>query len=611
MATTAARRFPSPFELATPEGAEGWESMYPPYLLFSEENREWEENSFWFLDSLHRPEVEYPFDTIVHEAWNMSAGNFMSRAFAIPAAKGLYNRVLNGRLYTTTIPLSGEAELHERVPIFTERGGHYFQNWGELYDGWTAKMDAAIAELKAIEIPHLPDLEDASVVFEGRGVGSGFELINAYDRAIQNIFRVYQYHFEMVLLGYAAYLNLNQFCKQAFPGIADQTIANLSAGADILLFRPDDELKVLARKAIDLGVADELRSGRDPEQIVRDLASNGQNGEGSEWAAAFEKAKDPWFYYSTGTGLYHHERSWIDDISIPFSALTSYIDRLERGESIERPTQELLDRRDRIADEYRGLLGSEAERTAFDQNVGLARTVAPLVEDHNFYIEHHHHTIFWNKMREIGDRMATHGLLNERDDLFYLNRWEAGQALYDLTMSWAASGPSRDQHWKSTVGRRREIVEVLRDWAAEPALGPVGEELREPLTIMLWGITPERLDEWLGGDDEDNEGRLKGIPGSSGSAEGLARVITSPDQIPEVQEGEILVCPITAPSWGPVFGKIAAAVSDMGGVMCHAAIVCREYGLPAVVGTGRGTKVIKTGDRVRVDGDTGVVEVLA
>jgi pyruvate, water dikinase len=67
---------------------------------------------------------------------------------------------------------------------------------------------------------------------------------------------------------------------------------------------------------------------------------------------------------------------------------------------------------------------------------------------------------------------------------------------------------------------------------------------------------------------------------------------------------------VTAPSWGPVFPKIAAAVSDIGGMMSHAAIVAREYGLPAVVGTGNATSQIKTGDRVRVDGNTGSVSIL-
>ena len=103
---------------------------------------------------------------------------------------------------------------------------------------------------------------------------------------------------------------------------------------------------------------------------------------------------------------------------------------------------------------------------------------------------------------------------------------------------------------------------------------------------------------------------LRGIAASPGVAEGAARVITSVEQLDEVQAGEILVCPITAPSWAPVFARIGAAVSDIGGIMSHAAIVSREYGLPAVVGTGFGTKRIRTGQRVRVDGDNGTVAII-
>jgi pyruvate,water dikinase len=87
-------------------------------------------------------------------------------------------------------------------------------------------------------------------------------------------------------------------------------------------------------------------------------------------------------------------------------------------------------------------------------------------------------------------------------------------------------------------------------------------------------------------------------------------VLKNVNDIGQVREGDILVCPVTAPSWAPVFGKIKAAVSDIGGTMSHAAIVAREYGLPAVVGTGQATKRIRTGQRVRVDGDRGVVTIL-
>ena len=99
-------------------------------------------------------------------------------------------------------------------------------------------------------------------------------------------------------------------------------------------------------------------------------------------------------------------------------------------------------------------------------------------------------------------------------------------------------------------------------------------------------------------------------PASSGVVEGLARVVHGIDQMHTVQQGEILVAPTTNPSWTPVFSRISACVADGGGMMSHAAIVCREHGLPAVVGTGRATRAIRTGQRIRVDANLGVVTIL-
>ena len=100
---------------------------------------------------------------------------------------------------------------------------------------------------------------------------------------------------------------------------------------------------------------------------------------------------------------------------------------------------------------------------------------------------------------------------------------------------------------------------------------------------MLWGITSERIESWLNPDPDE----VVGVAASSGVVEGTARVLFDVAQIAELREGEILVVPVTAPSWAPVFAKIKAAVSDIGGSMSHAAIVAREYGMPAVVGMRR------------------------
>ena len=127
---------------------------------------------------------------------------------------------------------------------------------------------------------------------------------------------------------------------------------------------------------------------------------------------------------------------------------------------------------------------------------------------------------------------------------------------------------------------------------------------------MLWGITTDRIHDWLSTKSDERHLTLTGIPGSPGVAEGPARVILHPDQLGQLQPGEILVAPTTYTSWTRIFGTIAAAVLDTGGIMCHAAIVAREYGLPAVVGTGTATTRIKTGDCLQIDATNGVVRIL-
>jgi pyruvate,water dikinase len=89
--------------------------------------------------------------------------------------------------------------------------------------------------------------------------------------------------------------------------------------------------------------------------------------------------------------------------------------------------------------------------------------------------------------------------------------------------------------------------------------------------------------------------------------EGIARVILDVKQLKEVMPGEILVCGSTNPMWNSVFGKVKGVVTDTGGLLAHAGVICREYGLPSVVGSAIATKVIKTGDRLRVDGTNGIV----
>jgi pyruvate,water dikinase len=141
-------------------------------------------------------------------------------------------------------------------------------------------------------------------------------------------------------------------------------------------------------------------------------------------------------------------------------------------------------------------------------------------------------------------------------------------------------------------------------------LGAVPDVIDDPAIVMLWGITRESLDTWLSAGTGPDSDEIKGVAACRGVVEGTARIIKSVEEMSRLKQGDILVCQITNPTWAPIFDKIAAAVSDIGGSMSHAAIVAREYGLPAVVGTGNGTTRIRDGQRIRVDGGRGIVTLL-
>jgi pyruvate,water dikinase len=243
--------------------------------------------------------------------------------------------------------------------------------------------------------------------------------------------------------------------------------------------------------------------------------------------------------------------------------------------------------------------------------ITLACRVFPYVEGHKFYCEHWYTNLFFNKIREFGALLASHGFFEDEADVFHLTHYELESAIVDLSLAWSSgSQPLGPRRWPAIVAQRKAAIAAWAQHRVPPALGVVPDVIDDPAIVMLWGITRENLDSWLAGDADDTSNELKGFAASSGVVEGPARVVTSAAEIGTLRQGEILVCQVTNPSWAPIFQKIAAAVSDIGGSMSHMAIVAREYGLPAVVGTGSATQRIRTGQRLRVDGGRGIVTIL-
>ena len=603
----AENRFPSPFEIETPPGAEGWQELYSYADVFSEDRRAYEESQFWFQDSIHWGWALTPWDATVMTLCMASLSQYNSRVFKVPPSQGVDARILNGYCYLSPVEIDDPAVIEGRVPEFTERAGHYFQNWDSLYTSWLEKVQDNIREIESLDFSPLPETEPIETVLEGRGVSSGWDLLANYRRFKDLTLKIWQLHFEFLNLGYAAYLDFFGFCKESWPNIPDLAIARMVAGIEVDLFRPNEELKRLAQLAVDLDV-DDAFDHEDPDAVQQHLASSDA---GKRWLASWDEVKDPWFNFSDGTGFYHFDEPWIEKLEVPYRFLRDYITKIHDGEDLTRPMEEIRAERDRIVGEYEQLLDTDEERQTFQAKLGLARTVFPYVENHNFYIEHWSMSVWWRKLRELGATLAKEGAVEREDDVYLFKIDEIDEVLWDVVKAWTSAGENRSrQIWPARLAERRRIYEALRQWQPPKALGNPPEVVTEPFTVMLWGITTDSVSAWLGAGDEGEGGDVTGMAASPGTAEGRARVIFSAEDIGDIQEGEILVAPITAPSWAPAFSKIKATVTDIGGVMSHAAIVCREYQVPAVTGTGYATRDIQTGQRIRVDGTAGTVTFL-
>jgi pyruvate, water dikinase len=243
--------------------------------------------------------------------------------------------------------------------------------------------------------------------------------------------------------------------------------------------------------------------------------------------------------------------------------------------------------------------------------ITLAHRVFPYVEGHKFYCEHWYTNLFFNKIREFGALLASHVFFPAAEDVFQLTHYEVEAAIVDLMTAWSTgSKPRGPEHWPKLIAERRAALQRWAKADTPPALGPVPDIIDDPAIVMLWGITRESLNAWLRSDTDTASDEIHGFAASNGLVEGPARIVKSVEEIGRLRSGDILVCQVTNPTWAPIFQKIAGAVSDIGGSMSHAAIVAREYGLPAVVGTGTATSRIRDGQRIRVDGGRGIVTLL-
>ncbi|MCZ6641188.1 MAG: PEP-utilizing enzyme [Gammaproteobacteria bacterium] len=268
---------------------------------------------------------------------------------------------------------------------------------------------------------------------------------------------------------------------------------------------------------------------------------------------------------------------------------------LVANEGYDTPTRQaaMVEEREALARRTAESLGPISRRL-FQKFLKWAQKYGPHREEALFYIG-----AAWPTLRqlalELGNRLTQAGTLNCADDIFFLQAFE----LEEVCNAREENRPHMD--YRDTVQNRRELRED-RKRLHPPGMVPEKSRFKFGPLDLTFFETQKR--------NKEDSDTLNGFAVSPGKITGTATLILSPADFPQMKPNTILVCPTTTPAWTPLFAQASGLVTDIGGILAHGSIVAREYGIPAVMGTGNVTQRIVTGQRISVDGNTGTVTLL-
>jgi phosphohistidine swiveling domain-containing protein len=258
-----------------------------------------------------------------------------------------------------------------------------------------------------------------------------------------------------------------------------------------------------------------------------------------------------------------------------------------------------------LAEARSALSGRASDLARFERALARAERAYPVREDSEFYTVSAPLGIFRSAALEVGRRLASRSQIDAVDDVFFLTMAEARGAVASSEARHDLVAMRRDE--RAWVLAHPGPASYGQDPGPAPAARALPGEARFAMEALQWVmldriLAPEESQRRQPGGD-----RLSGIAAATGSYSGPVRVVMDETQFSNVRQGDVLVCPITSPVWSVLFPSIGALVTDTGGILSHAAIIAREYRLPAVVGTGNATQLLADGQLVTVDGDGGFV----
>jgi len=553
-----------------------------------------EKDFFWVYDDLHIPHPVSPmfFDI---GGWWLSCDH-MLRRFGTPFAVDWLAKNVNGYVYTTAVPADPDLRIEgteysssytARVPrdrAFADRMGAYLDAvlpvYGEHFADWW--HDRLVPEMKR-NFDYLEERLDAA---DGMSLPEAATLL---EDAIDIHDRHWKIHWMLNFAQLSATLRLRAVMEKTRGSVDEELLGRLQNSASD---RNWDSIEALWRLKNEV---------RDDTELKTAFA----RGDAGAMAEALRTTDRGRRFIAEGIEPYQREFGWHAVWSHEFvfptvreqmepvlDLIKGYLDSdydfptaiAAMRTDIDAASREILD----------GLTGAALDemRAANETNVRMA----PLTPDHHFYIDQGANAHVRLVLLAVGRKLVAAGRLDAPDDAVFLRYNELRMLIGDPAAVDA----------RALVSQRRAERETSKQLQPPNWIGTATPSQLAFPYLVNWGY-PERFHQGR----PKAEGPIAGIAASPGQVEGIARVVMTVDEFDDVADGDILVCQMTNPAWVVLFTKIAGLVTDTGGTTSHPAVLSREFGIPAVVGTSVATKRIRTGDRIRVDGSAGSVEILA
>ncbi len=534
-----------------------------------------DESRFWFLD-FHWPRGLTPLGLVWNEDGYSWGSQLAAESLSLPTGRGVAQRMAGTHTYASAIPVPDEHERRERAARLRTGLSGFLAGFPRTWAEREAEIERWWQRLAAVDLSTLTTAALGGYLKEAR----------RFHR------RAFEIHFEMMYPLLANHIAFQRLCSSL--GIDPALVGAFLQGENTRVADTDREVWRLARTARAAGL-ERVFLTTPAERLPAALAAAG--GAAARWATGFADFLRVHGHRTEGTSDVALP-SWLEDPTPVLRTIVSLL-RLPAERDIDAEQARARERGAAAVDTARSGLTREEQRI-FDAALESCRVAnfPTWQDDHNVVIDLRVALPMRWAALEIAERVGA----DRRDDTMFL---------FWPELVGVAEGGRRYGGLRALVGERRDYFDHWRDRRPDmpKVLGTVPHRIDDPILAEIFGIDRTFLDNVrtaAGGAVT----RLTGVPAARGVARGTARVLRDADALHLLRPGDVLVCESTSPNWTPAFAGIAACVCDCGGILSHAAIVGREYGVPTVTAVGTATRVIRDGDEVEVDGTTGTVRVL-